>query len=122
MDDSINWTAVANVLLEIVLPLLAALLFPYLRRLLEQAAERGKYADLATMTARIVLAAEQQFGTGTERLDYALARLGEYAAQRGAKLDEEAMLVLIEAAVYVMNQEDLPAKGGNFSIKGDSNT
>lgn len=111
-ESGIDWAGVGDVILNLVLPFLAALLFPYFRRLLAQAEERSKYADLARMTARVVLAAEQQFGAGTERLEYATERVLAYAKERGVPLDDDALRVLIEAAVYSVNQANkgkLPA-------------
>lgn len=106
-NTGIDWVAVINVGVNIVIPLLAAFLFPYLRRLFEQASERSKYADLAAMAAQVVLAAEQQFGTGTERLEYATTLLAQHAGRRGIAIDERTLRALVEAAVYTMNRGPL---------------
>lgn len=92
---------IVNLVVTVIIPILVYLFGPALRTYLQQKAAMEKNENLFQMAEVFVKSAEQLFidGAGSDKLEYAMYFLKQYAEQKKIKLDDTTARAFIEAAV-----------------------
>jgi len=105
MDQVVDFLfSVAQVFLEIAIPILVVFVIKWVKAKISQAEawinqEPDLHYLLEMIMPMVVKAAEQQFGDGEEKLQYAVNLANMYLHEHGVDIDIEMVVAAVEAAV-----------------------
>ena len=121
-----DWSEVVNQLIQILLPILATFLtglFTYIGTRLKNAYEQ----KVNTETAKVVVENAVRFVEqvykdlhGKEKLEKAVEQVSQVLASKGINLSEAEINMLIESAVYGLNEGWFEVKEPKTVVIGDS--